>query len=207
MTIAIAPDDMTEPEPIEDEDMARRITERDLVRLRQAEGQGAVAKKIVATSIQLEDGSWAGRFAIPGTRVDYCRNTQGQVLRFRTESDAEAEAMRAAIALFNRPREHLMQFGNNRMVNRDTQGGVRPAKMTPAEFSEAMRAANLDTGDLVFLLDKPAKRILDWSNTGDIPHEVHLLLRIFAKHDEAVDDAFELTNMAIDKAVEMKKGH
>jgi hypothetical protein len=191
--------------PIEgDDEMVRRITARQLVRLKQSEAGGAVAKMIVAEAHDFEDGSWGARFAVPGARIDFCRYPSGEVKVFDDPHAAEVEAMRAAITLFNQPRHHLKAFGNNRMANKDTAGGVRPAKMTPAELSTAMRAANLDSADLVFLLDKPAKRILDWSNGGDIPHEARLLLETWAKYDQTVELAFDLTNDAIEQAVKNK---
>jgi hypothetical protein len=187
---------MTDFELAEDEDMARRISERDIVR---ANLVGKPATKIVARAVEMEGEYWAAQFAVPGKVPDFSRNSDGTLTLFMTENDAYTAAMEAAIGLFNAPREHLRRFGGNRMGNAET-GSVRPAKMTPAAMSAAMSAAELNSSDLVFLLDKPAKRILGWSNDGDIPHEVRLLLEIFAKFDETVDLAFEVTNQAIEDA-------
>lgn len=152
----------------------------------------------------MDNGQWAAQFAVPGKIPDYTRDDSGAVRYFEHETAATFHAMAAAIGLFNMPREHLSAFGNSRMGNKAT-GDIRPAKMTPVEMSTAMSAAGLNSSDLVFLLDKPAKRVLDWSNTGDIPHEVRLLLETWAKFDEAVDFAFEVTNQAIAEA-EKKRG-
>lgn len=192
--------DMSESLTLEDEDMARRISQRDIVR---AGLEGKPATKIVARAVELDGGRWAAQFAVPGKIPDYTRHDDGTVRTFEHETAATFHAMAAAIGLFNMPREHLGQFGNNRMGN--AGGDIRPAKMTPVEMSTAMSAAELNTSDLVFLLDKPAKRVLGWSNGEDVPHEVRLLLETWAKFDDTVDFAFERTNAAIAEAG-MKKG-
>lgn len=201
MTIHRPMHDMTEAEPFEDDEMARRISQRDIVR---AGLEGKPASKIVARAAEMEGGYWAAQFAVPGKVPDYSRNSDGSLSLYLTEAEAYNAAMEAAIGLFNRPRENLSAFGNSRIGNKAT-GDVRPAKMSPEEMEIAKSAAGLNNSDLVFLLDKPAKRILDWSNTGDIPHEVRLLLQTWAKFDDTVDFAFEVTNKAIDEA-KMKRG-
>lgn len=181
--------------------MARRISQRDIVR---SGLEGKPATKIVARAVEMEDGRWAAQFAVPGKVPDYTRDDGGAVRYYDHESDAAFHSMAAAIGLFNMPRDHLSTFGNSRMGSKAT-GDIRPDKMTPAEMSAAMGSAGLNSSDLVFLLDKPAKRILDWSNNGDIPHEVRLLLETWAKFDDTVDFAFERTNVAIEQA-DKKKG-
>lgn len=202
MTLRFNPDDMPEFEPFEDdEEMARRISQRDIVR---AGLEGKPANKIVARAVELEGEWWGAQFAVPGKIPDFTRDLNGAVTLYGSEAEAYHAALDAAVRLFNMPREHLSTFGNSRMGNK-AAGDIRPAKMTTAAMSAAMSASELNSSDLVFLFDKPAKRILDWSNTGDIPHEIRLLLEIFAKFDETTDFAFEVTNAAIDEA-EAKKG-
>lgn len=196
MTIHVTLADMTEPEIFEEDAMARRISPRDIVR---ANLEGHRAKKIVAVAIEMGDGRWGAQFAVPGKVPDYTRDGEGNVITYGSEFEAAYSAMDAAIRLFNMPRDHLRRFGQNRIGSAET-GTIRPVKMTPAEMSAAMSAAGLNSSDLVFLLDKPAKRILDWSNGGDIPHEVRLLLDTWAKYDETVDFAFDVTNAAREEA-------
>lgn len=204
MTIHLTQDDMAEPELFEDDDMARRISQRDIIR---ASLDGKPAKKIVARAVPFGEGRnmvWRAEFAIPGAIPDYSRANDGQPIIYHSEAAATSAAMAAAIHMFNQPREILAERGNSRFGSK-AEGNIRPAKMTPEEMSTAMRAIGLSTGDMMFLLDKPANRILDWSNAGDIPHEARLLLETWEKFDETVDFAFERTNAAVDEA-KKKKG-
>lgn len=185
----------------ENDDMARRISQRDIVR---ANLEGKSATTIVAHGVEMEDGQWCAQFAVPGKVPDYTRDDAGNVQAYEHESTATFHAMAAAIGLFNMPREHLASFGNSRIGNKAT-GDIRPAKMTSAEMATAMAIVELNSSDLVFLLDKPAKRVLDWSNNGDIPHEVRLLLETWAKFDETVDFAYERTNYALDLTEKRKE--
>lgn len=189
----------------EDDDMAKAFTPDSAARVRQeirAGLSGNPAKKIVARAVPHggpEEGLWRAEFAVPGQIPDFTRTPAGEPLFYESKSDAVSAAMAAAIFTFNAPRESLKRHGGSHY--RENRGEtVRPSKMSAVEMEMAMRAAGLDVGDLVFLLDKRSNRIRDWLGGADIPHEVRLLLETWAAFEGTADFAFDRTNAAIDAA-------
>lgn len=190
----------------EDVDMAKAYSQDSAARARQeirAGLTGNPAKKIVARAVpygEPEDRLWQAEFAVPGQVPDFTRTPAGEPLFYESESDAVSSAMAAAIFTFNAPLERLKRHGGSRYREGHSSEVPRPSKMTAVEMRTAMGVAGLSDGDLVFLLDKPSSRIRGWLSGGDIPHEVRLLLEIWAAFPGTTDFAFDRTNAAIDAA-------
>lgn len=170
-------------EPLSGVDMARHLSEENL----------KPSVKLVAKAILRDNGAgWVAQFSAPGLIPRFVTWPDGSLRLFDTEGEAEFDAMRAAISVFNSPRDRLQGQG------RRFTGGGRPAKMKGGDLAAALRRHDMKPGDLAYIADKPVKRVYGWlDGTQDIPHEIRVLMAIFDQNDPMVDVAEDVTFEAI----------
>ena len=110
------------------------------------------------------DGLLYGQFAMPGIVPMLVGEHKGEPRTFRTEEDAYSAACRG-----------LVEIMQARSVNTSKAGGY--ARMTPAEFGEALGTVNITATYFAEIYGVPYLRVMKWlDGEQDIPHAVRMVL-------------------------------
>lgn len=143
------------------------------------------ASRLIAKALP-RGSSFAAQFSLPGLVPDLVRDGGG-VRTFPTEREAEIAAMEAVIRLYE----------SRTIDNRKAGGYVR---LPGAELAILLDKLDITPTYFAEIVGVPQHRVMKWlDGEQDIPHSVHVLVKLLAHSDENFDIAEKITEQSQEK--------
>lgn len=137
------------------------------------------ASRLIAKALPRGD-RFAAQFALPGLTPDLVRDGGG-VRTFPTEREAEVAAMEAVLRLYE-----------SRTIDTRKAGGYR--RLTGAELAVLLDELDITPTYFAEIVGVPQHRVMKWlDGEQDIPHSVHVLVKLLVHSDENFDIAEKIT--------------
>lgn len=137
------------------------------------------ASRLIAKALPRGD-RFAAQFALPGLIPDLVRDGGG-VRTFPTEREAEVAAMDAVLRLYE-----------SRTIDTRKAGGYR--RLTGAELAVLLDELDITPTYFAEIVGVPQHRVMKWlDGEQDIPHSVHVLVKLLVHSDENFDIAEKIT--------------
>jgi DNA-binding transcriptional regulator YiaG len=116
-------------------------------------------------------GGFVAQFSLPGLTPALVRK-QGKAEVFATEHEAEHAALKACFKLHE-----------SRTIDTRKAGGYR--RLTGAELAMLLDRANITVTYFAEIAGVPQHRVMKWlDGEQDIPHSVHILIKLIAASDD-----------------------
>lgn len=129
---------------------------------------------------------FVGQFALPGLVPDLVKDRNG-VRQFDTEREAELAAM-----------ETVLNVYDSRTIDTRSAGGYR--RLTGAELAVLLDEIDITPTYFSEICGVPQHRVMKWMDgEQDIPHSVHVLVKLLAHSDENFDIAEKITEESQEK--------
>lgn len=137
------------------------------------------ASRLIAKALPRGD-RFAAQFALPGLIPDLVRDGGG-VRTFPTEREAEVAAMEAVLRLYE-----------SRTIDTRKAGGYR--RLTGADLAVLLDELDITPTYFAEIVGVPQHRVMKWlDGEQDIPHSVHVLVKLLVHSDENFDIAEKIT--------------
>lgn len=125
-------------------------------------------------------GGFVAQFSLPGLVPALVRN-RGTAEVFRTEEAAEFAALKA-----------LFRLHESRTMDTRKAGGYR--RLTGSELALLLDKANITVTYFAEIAGVPQHRVMKWlDGEQDIPHSVHVLIKLIAASDANFNLAEKIT--------------
>jgi hypothetical protein len=142
------------------------------------------SKTYVAKAVPVEGGFHA-KFSAPGLipRLVMDPDNHNRPRLFMAEQAAQISAMYALYGILNKPRKSHLRGKD-----------VRYKKLDGPEFAVLLAETNIGLTLFAWLWGCSMDRAQSWlDGTDGTPHPVRILLELFKRHPELVDEAIEIT--------------
>lgn len=143
------------------------------------------SSRLIAKAIPRGD-KFAGQFSLPGLVPDLVRGGGG-VQTYTTEREAEIAAMEAVIRLYE-----------SRTIDTRKAGGYE--RLPGAELAVLLDQLDITPTYFAEIAGVPQHRVMKWlDGEQDIPHSVHVLVKLLVLDDKNFDVAQEITELMQEK--------
>jgi DNA-binding transcriptional regulator YiaG len=140
------------------------------------------SRHYIAKAVPCDNGFHA-RFSAPGLYPRLVARPHSEPTIFEYEAEAEIAAMTALFGILNAPRE-TQSRGKD----------MRYQKLSGPEFAVLLAESGLSLTLFAYLYGTSPDRAQSWIDGVDsAPHPARILLEIFKRHPELVDEAEDIT--------------